>query len=185
MSFKKLLIPSICLLTFSLSGCESLNSGLNAINESVSSLGSVFGSDTSTTSNSMRIPEALTASIQNAIQKSIAYEKADMQNMVTDASPRIAEVTGKLACGVEYTTLGRYATPQSKPHPYVRPSRDMNYHTGGCVDVLRIHSWKKLAANSLSFSIDYISPSSEEVVKKNYIIVKQDDGEWLYNWNTI
>lgn len=176
---KKLIIFSASIMAFSLTGCETLNSSLESIN-------SVLGStSTSSNSHSVSIPDSLTTSIQSSIQKSIKNENASIRSMVVDASPRISEVTGKLACGVDYSTLGRYSTTNSKPHPFLPPKRDMSYHTGGCLDVYRVHSWKKLAANSLGFSVDYISPSSEEVVKRNYIIIKQPDGEWLYNWNAI
>ena len=50
------------------------------------------------------------------------------------------------------------------------------------VKILRIEKIKKLAANTVSFQTVYMSPQSEEVVRKTHFAVKQPSGEWLFNF---
>ena len=58
----------------------------------------------------------------------------------------------------------------------------MEHHTGGCLRILRVNNIRKLAANTLSFDVYYMSPQSEEVVRRTHRAIKQPDGEWLFNF---
>ena len=62
------------------------------------------------------------------------------------------------------------------------PQHEMYHHKSGCLKILRIEKIKKLAVNTVSFQTVYMSPQSEEVVRKTQFAVKQPSGEWLFNF---
>lgn len=185
MKIKKLLVTSACVFAIFLSGCEAVNESLSAVNESLANMNSALGgtstndTTTSSSSTSVQVPQSVTQATTTAFTNS---EKSDVQALINSAKPTIVEVIGKIACNASGRVMGRYTAPDSFTNFYVSPFINMPYHTSGCVTPIRIHGWDKVAANALRFTVDYMSPQSEETVRRTYTAVRQPDGEWLFKW---
>lgn len=63
---------------------------------------------------------------------------------------------------------------------WYRPMDKSQYHNKNyCLDVLRIGSITKPAANAINFSVFYISSQSQESNVQNYELQRAPEGQWL------
>ncbi|VTU06619.1 Uncharacterised protein [Actinobacillus indolicus] len=100
--------------------------------------------------------------------------------LFNDAKPTIEKMVASVACMASSEQMQRYADPEAGIH--VELSYKFQYHKSGCANVLRLNNITKKTANAFSFSVYYISPQSEETVKRDYTAIKQPEGEWLFKW---
>ena len=171
------------LILTALSGCQQVGDVLDGANTILSGVNNVLSGQPTTTGNNNAA--VMTSSTRNSISQALsrAVPNRGAAPLFNDAKPAIANYIGLIACGTSTSRLTRYSSPNSsEPNPLGMPQRDMFHHTSGCLNVLRVNQIKRLAANTVAFNVEYISPQSEEVVRKTYHAVKQPDGEWLFNF---
>lgn len=177
---KKLCIGLTCFCVISLAGCEAINSSINAVNETLSSMNNSSGNASGgNTNHSVTVPDSVK---QATVSAFTTAPNNQIQNLVNDAKPTIIEMVSKAACGTDNSVMGRYTDPDSYTSMYVDPMIGMRYHKTGCLNPIRIQGWEKASANALRFSVVYMSPQSEETTRRSYTAVKQPDGTWLFQW---
>lgn len=176
MRVKNFLMTSICISAIFLSGCEAVNSGLGAVNEALSGVNNSIGNSSE---GAVYVPDSVRQATLSAFTDA---QRSEIQSLINDAKPTITEMVGKAACGASSRIMGRYTDPDSVTNMYVSPMISMSYHKSGCVNPIRIHGWERLASNALRFTVDYMSPQSEETTRRTYTAVRQPNGEWLFKW---
>ena len=164
------------LLCLGLTGCQAVTDTLSTVNSALGSVNSaLYGVTRSTVSNETQI------SSDNAVKNAKAENSAKI--LYNQAKPAISKYVALIACSSDTSQLTAYSDPDSmEPNGLGMPQHEMYHHKSGCLKILRIEKIKKLAANTVSFQTVYMSPQSEEVVRKTHFAVKQPSGEWLFNF---
>ncbi len=140
------------------------------INNTLSSLNSGM--------NKPYIDEGAKQSISLATNK--ANPPTDATGLFNDAKPALEHFIGLIACNADDRQLAAYVDPDKGTFALVKPHVNLSYHKSGCLNVLRINGIQRKAANTLYFKVQYLSPQSEESTSRNYLAIKQPDGEWLF-----
>lgn len=177
MQLRKLTKIAFTILIFAnLIGCEAINDTLSTVNSTLGSVNSVL-SGTSVSSQAQ-------SSVNNALARAKMNKEA--LALFNDAKPTINKMLSLSACltSSESRQFRIYSDPD---HLFsgLMPQSFMHYHKSGCVDVTRITAFKKIANNTLQFTVYYTSPQSGGTVTKTYQAIKQPDGEWLFNFDII
>lgn len=159
-----------CFFSLFLTGCQQMLDTTKGINSALTSLNNGV--------SGVYVDEGTKQSISAAANK--ATPAADASTMYQDAKPAIEKFTGLVACGASERQIAAYVDPDKGSSNILPPLLNMSYHKSGCLNVLRINGIKSKAANTLYFKVQYISPQSEESVNRNYLAIKQPDGEWLF-----
>lgn len=161
------------LMCFGLSGCQVVTDTLSTVNGALSSMNSAL-SGTAVTS-------AAQSSVDSAVNKAKASQDAKI--LFNQAKPAISKYVALIACNTPTKQLAAYSDPDSiEPNGLGMPQHNMSHHKSGCLNVLRIERIKKLAANTVEFQAVYVSPQSEEVVRKTHHAIKQPSGDWLFDF---
>jgi hypothetical protein len=170
------------LILAALSGCQQVGDVLDGANTILSGVNNVLSGQPTTTGNNNAA--VMTSSTRNSISQALsrAVPDRDTAPLFNDAKPAIANYIGLIACGASSARLQRYSAPGTQSGNLALPHGNMEHHTGGCLRILRVNNIRKLAANALSFDVYYMSPQSEEVVRRTHRAIKQPDGEWLFNF---
>ncbi|MCL2345607.1 MAG: hypothetical protein FWC58_07110 [Desulfobulbus sp.] len=160
----------------SLAGCKAVDDGLAAMNNG-SRTANPTGPSAAAQGGVYVPPETMQITRK-------AFSPAPDQKlnqMIASAQPTIEKVVGLIACGAKGNRLGQYTDPGSSASMvFVSPLITMQYHKSGCLNPIRVAGWEKKSANALSFIVDYVSPQSEESVRRNYTVIQQPTGEWLF-----
>jgi hypothetical protein len=113
---------------------------------------------------------------------------AQIQPMWQQAHDNIAKVLLDVSCYPGFDVwkyLGRYKAPGSNlDHSLtaVGAMSGMKYHSkSACVTVTRIGSWQPRANNAFAFKVLFVADDSGESVEQNFELVRQPDGDWLFN----
>lgn len=161
------------LICFSLTGCQAVSDTLATVNGALNSVNSVL-SGTAVTSTAQ-------SSADSAVNK--ARPNSSAKTLFDQAKPSISKYVALIACNTPTSQLARYSDPDSSvPNGLGMPQHTMSHHKSGCLNILRIEGIKKLAANAVEFQTVYISPQSEETVRKQHHAIKQPSGEWLFDF---
>lgn len=161
------------LMCFGLGGCQVVTDTLSTVNGALNSVSSVISGT------------AITSSAQSSVDRAVNSAKPERNatNLFNQAKPAISKYIALIACNTPTKQLAAYSDPDStEPNGLGMPQHEMFHHKSGCLNVLRIERIKKLAANTVEFQTVYISPQSEEVVRKTHHAVKQPSGEWLFDF---
>ena len=124
-------------------------------------------------------PDQITK-LEAAIIKPVSDAK--LAAMIAEASPVISEVISKLACLKSYsnTLFPRYFVPGDNGG-VLAPMGNLKYHNNTlCLTVERFQAWQARALNALTFQVLYIAEDSGESVTRDYTVIKQPDGLWLF-----
>ncbi len=177
-AFQRFSVSALACL--SLTACQGVNDVLSSVNSTLGAVNSVLsGSPSSSSSSStVYIDSKTQASVTTAANKAKASK--DAMKLFNDAKPTIEKMVASVACMASSEQMQRYADPEAGIH--VELSYKFQYHKSGCANVLRLNNITKKTANAFSFSVYYISPQSEETVKRDYTAIKQPEGEWLFKW---
>ncbi|MGX2951264.1 hypothetical protein ACWIUA_10235 [Ursidibacter sp. B-7004-1] len=172
----KIKLSHLCLsaiICSSLTGCKIVTDTLSTVNGALSSVNSVLsGTAVSSTAQS---------SVDNALNRS--KPSNSVKALFNQAKPAISKYVALIACNTPTSALAAYSDPDSTvPNGLGMPQNEMNHHKSGCLNVLRIEGIKKLAANSVEFQVVYVSPQSEETVRRRHHAIKQPSGEWLFDF---
>lgn len=140
------------------------------------------GTTSSAGSSGVSIDSHTQASAISAINKATA--NSDVKKMFLEAKPTIEKMVAMTACATHQSPLNQFTDPDSGlglPAP-LSISYKLKYHKSGCLNVLRVNSFKRQATNAFTFTVYYQSPQSEETDNYDYVAIKQPDGEWLFKW---
>ncbi len=133
--------------------------------------------------NLAALSDAQAAKLDTALNKPL--QDAKMNGMVAEAKPIIRDVIGKLACLKDFdtTTFSRYVAPNSNQYHYAHgPASSTQYHNKSiCLTVEKFRDWSALALNAFKFEVVFLAEDSGESVNRKYKLIKQPDGEWLFN----
>lgn len=156
-----------------LTACQVVTDTLSTVNGALSSVNSVL--------SGTAVTQAAQSSVDNALNKAKPDNSA--KTLFNQAKPAISKYVALVACNTPTKQLAAYSDPDSiEPNGLGMPQHDMLHHKSGCLNVLRIEKIKKLAANTVEFQVVYISPQSEETVRKTHHAVKQPSGDWLFDF---
>lgn len=172
-------ILSTALLITALSDCQNVADILEEVNNLTTSVNE-FANGQPISSKIAPMSSGTSASITQSLNRAVPNRGA--APLFNDAKPAIANYIGLIACGASSGRLQRYSAPGTQSGNLALPHGNMEHHTGGCLRILRVNNIRKLAANALSFDVYYMSPQSEEVVRRTHRAIKQPDGEWLFNF---
>lgn len=155
--------------TSCLAACQPLSDIASTVNSTLGQVNSALSGGL------IYVDDNTQQSIDAALKKAVVPKNA--RSAFKQATPRIKKVLGLIACDATTSQVKPYF---DKTWTYVQPTLNMNYHRSGCLNIQSIHSIKMSAANALYFKVRYISPSSEEGASRIYNVIKQPDGEWLF-----
>jgi hypothetical protein len=107
------------------------------------------------------------------------------QNL-SEATDTIKGFLQKLSClqGYNASSLNTYAAPghQFASNNFLSPMTSARYHDkGSCLTVVRIQGVATPALNALRFEVVYLAEDSGESIKTWHELVRQPDGQWLFN----
>lgn len=104
-------------------------------------------------------------------------------------APVLQQWLERMACMNHYQaakSLAEFAAPGSllaNRYTAGYPMSQMEYHDRNqCLDVLRIQGWQAPADNALRFELIYKAADSGEAATTKHEVVRQPDGNWLFNF---
>lgn len=177
----KILMCAGIVSAFFLTGCQGLNDVNSALGALNSALGTVTGTSGGTSGGGVYVTPKAKASVSASLSKARSSNTA--RKLFNEAKPSIEKVVGLIACGAKGSQMGAYTDSSSFSHMFPSPFDSMSYHKSGCLDILRVNSIQRKAANAVKFSVDYVSSQSQESARRSYSAIKQPDGEWLFDWH--
>ena len=102
-----------------------------------------------------------------------------LANKMNEIMPLITDALSDAACG---KNLQRYATADSYMNNYANVFMGMQYNKSACLTIVRTGAWNMKAKNAISFSAIFESPSSGESRSRDYLLIQQADGSWLFHF---
>ena len=167
----KIKFYTLCIVGLCISGCAHVSNGLNSANKTLLDLNSGLKGGQSI----------------DEVKQIILNTDTDGQGreMLLQASGNVSSFLTTNACITSFngSPLNRYAIPGKtfSPRSHFSPVKDTKYHNDSkCMHIKNISNVKVLAANAFKFETVYISPESQEAIKKRHTLIRQSNGEWLF-----
>lgn len=119
------------------------------------------------------------------IRPLFALVPANLQAKVDSAEPMMAEVLRAAACvpadddQAKRIRLQKFAAPSSYAFDFKPPKASMRHNNDLCLTLTAINQWGETAANTLSFTAEFLSRSSQETASRDFVLERQANGAWL------